>query len=108
MIGCFRTLASFANNCSRRSAGLLENSKTKSVLRKSKTKLWGNRSFKYVDFPLFLGPQRNADCFGGRSSSSILRIVSILGLNSLMVELFRSLVRFGTPVKSVIPAVVLF
>ena len=64
--------SSFARICSRNKDGLLENSKNKSVLRKSYTGLSGNWTFKYVDFPVFRGPHKNADCCGGKTIFNIL------------------------------------
>jgi hypothetical protein len=66
-----------ARSCSRSSDGLLENSKRRSVFRKSNTRLLGKADFKYVVFPVFLGPQKNADWCAGSSRLSILWISDI-------------------------------
>ncbi len=61
MTGCCNFDVSAAKSLSRRRAGRFENSRNRSVRRKSKTKLRGYLSLRNVVFPTFLAPQRKAD-----------------------------------------------
>ena len=84
MIGRLSASGSLARSCSRSNDGRFENSNTRSVFRKSNTILSANAVFRYVDFPVFLGPQRNADWPSGSVSSSIRRM-SEIGIAPVLV-----------------------
>jgi hypothetical protein len=56
-----------------------------SVLKKSKNKLAGKAFLRYVVFPVFLGPQRKADCPGGSLTFKSLGTVAIKRISSRIV-----------------------
>jgi hypothetical protein len=49
----------------------------RSVWSRSKVRLSGKEALRYVLFPVFLGPQRKADCRLGRAIRRSLSIVTI-------------------------------